>query len=80
MKLIMFDMDGTLIDTEALIVEHMTATFVSAGLTPPTTAQSRRVIGLSLPVAIATLLGTEVTPLAEKMTEDYRGHYRDSLV
>ncbi len=80
MKLIMFDMDGTLIDTEALIVEHMTATFVSAGLTPPTTAQSRRVIGLSLPVAIATLLGTEVTPLAEKMAEDYRGHYRASLV
>ena len=80
MKLIMFDMDGTLIDTEALIVEHMTMTFEAAGLTPPTTAQSRRVIGLSLPVAIATLLGTEVTPLAEKLADDYRSRYRASLV
>lgn len=80
MKLIMFDMDGTLIDTEALIVEHMTTTFEAAGLTPPTTTQSRRVIGLSLPVAIATLLGTEVTPLAEKLADDYRSRYRASLV
>ena len=80
MKLIMFDMDGTLIDTEALIVEHMTSTFEAADLTPPTTSQSRRVIGLSLPVAIATLLGTEVTPLAEKLADDYRSRYRASLV
>lgn len=80
MKLIMFDMDGTLIDTEALIVEHMTKTFESAGLVPPTPAQSRRVIGLSLPVAMAHLLGTEVTPLAEKLAEEYRGHYRAALV
>jgi phosphoglycolate phosphatase len=79
-KLIMFDMDGTLIDTEALIVEHMTKTFESAGLVPPTSAQSRRVIGLSLPVAMAHLLRTEVTPLAEKLAEEYRGHYRASLV
>lgn len=76
----MFDMDGTLIDTEALIVEHMTTTFEAAGLPPPTPAQSRRVIGLSLPVAIARLLGTEVTPQAEQMAEDYRAHYRASLV
>lgn len=80
MKLIMFDMDGTLIDTEALIVEHMTATFVSAGLEPPTHTQSRRVIGLSLPVAIARLLGTDVTPQAEQMAESYRSHYRASLL
>lgn len=80
MKLIMFDMDGTLIDTEALIVEHMTTTFETAGLPPPSPAQSRRVIGLSLPVAIARLLGTEVTPQAEQMAEDYRKHYRASLV
>lgn len=80
MKLIMFDMDGTLIDTEALIVEHMTTTFEAAGLAPPTTVQSRRVIGLSLPVAIATLLGTEVTPLAEQLADDYRSRYRASLV
>ncbi|KKB77917.1 hypothetical protein VW35_12265 [Devosia soli] len=80
MKLIMFDMDGTLIDTEALIVEHMTATFERAGLPAPTHHEARRVIGLSLPNAIARLLGTELTPQAERMADDYRKHYRASLV
>ncbi|SFV32864.1 phosphoglycolate phosphatase [Devosia crocina] len=81
MKLIMFDMDGTLIDTEALITEHMTSTFAGAGLEPPTPAEARRVIGLSLPVAIARLLGdSEVSLQAEKLADDYRKHYRASLV
>jgi len=81
MKLVMFDMDGTLIDTEALITEHMATTFETAGLTPPTQAQSRRVIGLSLPMAIARLLGNDdVTPQAEELADIYRGHYRASLV
>lgn len=81
MKLVMFDMDGTLIDTEALISEHMATTFEAAGLTPPTPAQSRRVIGLSLPMAMARLMGSdELTPEAEALAEDYRRHYRESLV
>lgn len=80
MKLVMFDMDGTLIDTEALISEHMATTFAGAGLSPPTPAEARRVIGLSLPKAMARLLGTDDTALAEKLAEDYRGHYRASLV
>jgi phosphoglycolate phosphatase len=80
LKLVMFDMDGTLIDTQSLISEHMTQTFVGAGLTPPTPAQSRRVIGLSLPNAIATLMGSDDMELAERMAEDYRGHYRAMLM
>lgn len=80
MKLVMFDMDGTLIDTEALIAEHMATTFAAAGLTPPTQTQSRRVIGLSLPAAMARLLGPNDTALANKLAEDYRAHYRASLI
>ena len=45
-RLAAFDMDGTLIDTAALITEHMATTFTHAGLEPPTPEQSRRVIGL----------------------------------
>jgi phosphoglycolate phosphatase len=76
----MFDMDGTLIDTQALIAEHMARTFLSAGLEAPSPAQSRRVIGLSLPVAMARLAGTDDPEVAERLAQTYREHYRASLV
>src|SRR5690554_3905961 len=80
MKLVVFDMDGTLIDTQALISEHMAATFLGAGLDAPTPAQARRVIGLSLPKAMARLAGSDDPVLIDKLVEDYRGHYRTSLL
>jgi len=80
MKLVVFDMDGTLIDTQALIHEHMSTTFESLGLEAPSPAQSRRVIGLSLPVAMARLVGHDDGVLVEQLVETYRSHYRESLV
>jgi len=80
MTLIMFDMDGTLIDTQALISEHMATAFTGAGLREPTPAEVRRIIGLSLPVAIARLAGTDDPELIDRLVEDYKGHYRASVV
>ncbi|MGV8955850.1 MAG: HAD-IA family hydrolase, partial [Cypionkella sp.] len=80
MILVMFDMDGTLIDTQALISEHMAATFAGAGLVPPTVAESRRVIGLSLPVALGRLAKSDDAALIDRLVEDYRSHYRAGLV
>ena len=80
MILVMFDMDGTLIDTQALITEHMAATFQSAGLAAPTPEQSRRVIGLSLPVAMARLAQTDDAVLVEQLVDTYKSHYRASLL
>lgn len=80
MKLVMFDMDGTLIDTKSLIAEHMATTFREARLPEPDVMAVRRVIGLSLPVAMMQLLGREDIELAEKLADDYRGHYRAALV
>ena len=80
MKLVVFDMDGTMIDTQALISEHMAATFLGAGLDAPTAAQSRRVIGLSLPIALARLANTDDAVLIDKLVDDYRAHYRASLI
>ena len=76
----MFDMDGTLIDTQALIAEHMATTFAEAGLPVPTPAEVRRIIGLSLPQAMLRLLGTDDLERAEGLAEAYRAHYRASLV
>lgn len=79
MKLVVFDMDGTLIDTQGLIVEHMATTFAHAGLAVPEPQAVRRIIGLSLPQAMMQLLGRQDIELAEKLADDYRGHYRAAL-
>jgi phosphoglycolate phosphatase len=78
--LVVFDMDGTLIDTQALISEHMVTTFEGAGLTPPTPAEARRVIGLSLPLALGRLAKSDDPMLIDRLVEDYKSHYRASLV
>lgn len=79
MRLIMFDMDGTLIDTQALISEHMGAAFSALGLPPPTPAEVRSIIGLSLPVAVGQLAGTEDIDLIEGLVGQYKALYKASL-
>ena len=79
MPLIVFDMDGTLIDTHALIAEHMAAAFNDAGLAAPSAADVRQVIGLSLPVAIGRLAGTDDPDFIGGLVESYKTHYRASL-
>ncbi len=79
MRLIMFDMDGTLIDTQARISEHMGAAFASLNLPPPSPEEVRSIIGLSLPVAVGQLAGTEDVDLVEGIVGQYKAFYRASL-
>ena len=79
MRLIMFDMDGTLIDTQALISENAAAAFRSLGLPPPTPAEVRSIIGLSLPVAMGQLLKTDDVDVIEGVVGQYKAMYRASL-
>ncbi len=79
MTLIMFDMDGTLIDTQALISEHMAAAFASLDLPPPTPHEVRQIIGLSLPVAIGQLAQTDDINLIEGLVGQYKDLYKASL-
>ncbi|MBK1649921.1 HAD-IA family hydrolase [Rhabdochromatium marinum] len=61
--LIIFDWDGTLMDSAARIVNCMTAAFVELELTPPPAASIRMQIGLGLEEAMTALdpaLGAEV--------------------
>jgi len=75
----MFDMDGTLIDTQALISEHMGAAFASLGLPPPTPDETRSIIGLSLPIAVGQLARTEDVDLIEGLVGQYRALYKAAL-
>ena len=62
-KLAVFDCDGTLSDGQAAICAAMAEGFAEAGLAAPDPHQVRRIVGLSLPSAIARLAPDE-TPEA----------------
>lgn len=55
MKLAVFDCDGTLADGQAAICAAMAGAFTACGLAPPPNHAVRRIVGLSLPVAVRHL-------------------------
>lgn len=57
--LVVFDCDGTLVDSQANIVRAMADTFRAEGLPPPDSLAVRRVVGLNLEEAMAALLPEE---------------------
>ncbi|MEN3975396.1 HAD hydrolase-like protein [Emcibacter sp. SYSU 3D8] len=69
-KLVIFDVDGTLVDSEAFIVETQRRTFFAHGLTPPSAAQGLSLIGLSLPEWVARLAGPDAP--VDAMVGTYR--------
>ena len=73
LRLIVFDCDGTLVDSQAFIVGCMRDAFAAAGLPPPAPEAVRRIVGLSLVQAIDVLLGGGRLAEAELLA----GHYRD---
>ncbi len=75
MKLVLFDCDGTLVDSAGFIHDCMVATFVEAGFAPPEPAATRGVIGLSLDIAIGRLLGHEPDAQIAVLTDRYKSHF-----
>lgn len=55
LKLAIFDMDGTLVDSRGVIQNAMERAFNSHGLTPPAYDETRKTIGLGLHEVINTL-------------------------
>lgn len=56
MRLVIFDVDGTLVDSQAEIVAAMTAAFAGEGLDCPDRAAVLSIVGLSLDRAMAVLV------------------------
>lgn len=71
MKLIIFDFDGTLADTETIIVSTMTKSLHEMGLPPATREQIRATIGLPLREAFLRLapLSADAATAATKIYE-----------
>ncbi|WP_347267389.1 HAD-IA family hydrolase [Paracoccus sp. (in: a-proteobacteria)] len=72
MKLVVFDVDGTLIDSQHMIVAAMAAGFEEAGLAPLPRETVLSIVGLSLPVAVATLAPEAGPAQQERAVAGYR--------
>ncbi|MDR7147242.1 HAD-IA family hydrolase [Rhizobium sp. BE258] len=78
MKLALFDCDGTLVDSAALIHEVMARTFVAFGHPRPAIESTKSIIGLTLDIAIARMQGKpHVDNEAVAMTAHYKKIYMD---
>lgn len=71
-RLIVFDCDGTLVDSQANIIRAMTDTYTRHGLGAPEPAQVRRVVGLSLVEAMQALLPDAAPDQQVAMAHDYK--------
>lgn len=70
LTLVVFDVDGTLVDSQHLIVEAQRRAFSEHGLQPPPRKDALSVVGLSLPEAFRRLVG-EAGPI-DSLSHSYR--------
>jgi phosphoglycolate phosphatase len=75
-KLIVFDCDGTLVDTQYIITEVMRLAFVNTGLGAPDRSAILRTIGLSLPETMAELAPEHCPVIRNELARAYREQYR----
>lgn len=71
-KLIVFDCDGTLIDSQHMIVAAMNHAFEAHGLEPMPREDVLSIVGLSLDEALAALLPAAEPRLRKTVTEGYK--------
>lgn len=76
-KLLVFDWDGTLMDSEARIVECVQAAVSDLGRELPTRDEVRNIIGLGLREAVNTLFPGADEELLHNIVNRYRVHYLD---
>lgn len=77
-RLVVFDCDGTLVDGQAAICASMEAAFAAAGLPPPDRNAVRRIVGLSLPQALARLAPESDAERRAHALEAYKASFRSA--
>lgn len=75
LKLVLFDVDGTLVDSQAQIMAAMTHAFEAENLPAPDRAAVRGIIGLSLGNAVAQLAPEVAPERVERLVERYKDAY-----
>ena len=77
MKLVVFDCDGTIVDSQAGIVLSMVHAFSSLQMVPPTREATLSVVGLSLPEAFAVLAPDADKATRAALAERYKMAFRE---
>ncbi|MBM3518040.1 MAG: HAD-IA family hydrolase [Alphaproteobacteria bacterium] len=75
-KLVVFDCDGTLVDSAHLIVAAMRSALAQCGITEVGGEAVRRIIGLSLNEAVGALLPATMEAARDVAVSHYRDAYR----
>jgi len=71
-RLVLFDCDGTLVDSQHLIVATMDDAFRTCGLPPPTRARTLSIVGLSLAEAMIELVPSAKPYDIQRLVAAYR--------
>jgi phosphoglycolate phosphatase len=74
-KLVVFDCDGTLVDSQYMIVGAMHSTYAALDLTPLDDARVRSIVGLSLVEAMAELKPDATHDFHRHMAEIYKKEF-----
>ncbi|OOY15139.1 HAD-IA family hydrolase [Thioclava sp. DLFJ4-1] len=76
MKLAIFDVDGTISDSQNHITHAMTIGFEAAGLPAPSASAVLQIVGLSLPLAVARLAPEHDAETQTRIVEGYKQSYK----
>ena len=74
-SLVLFDCDGTLVDSQHDIVAAMEQAFQSHGLTPPARGETLASVGLSVPEAIHALAPALGAAMRDRIGTTFRGGF-----
>lgn len=75
LRLVLFDVDGTLVDSQGSIVHSMTTSFQQASVPVPSRNDILSIVGLSLPNAIARLAPEQSDVVQNRLVEGYKQAY-----
>jgi phosphoglycolate phosphatase len=75
LKLVIFDCDGTLVDSQSNITAAMAYAFAAHDLPCPPRSEVLSIVGLSLPECFATIAGQHSTQIQASLAEHYRNAF-----